>query len=107
MPSTPALRSGNEEWQPMARIENQVARNASRKTGSRNGFARRTQAGGMSLFLPLLGFLGLGAGLVGYAAVGVLLAVLLLAILTLPLAIAFQRFAPERYARMQASRPVW
>jgi hypothetical protein len=44
---------------------------------------------------------------VGYAAVGVLLAVLLLAILTVPLAIAFKRFAPHRYARMQESRPIW
>jgi len=56
---------------------------------------------------PVLGLAGLGAVSVGYAVVGVLLAVVLLAILTIPLAVAFKRFAPTRYARLQASRPVW
>jgi hypothetical protein len=59
------------------------------------------------LLAPVLGFFGLGAVSVGYAVAGVILAVLLLAILTVPLAVAFKRFAPNRYARLQASRPVW
>jgi len=59
------------------------------------------------LLVPVLGFFGLAAVSVGYAAVGVLLAVLLLAILSVPLAVAFKRFAPHRYARMQENRPVW
>ena len=92
----------------MARIENHVVRNTSRKSGSRNRSAGGTESGSMKILLvPVLGCFGLGAVLVGYAAVGVLLAVLLLASLTLPLAIAFKRLAPNRYARMQESRPVW
>lgn len=59
------------------------------------------------LLVPVFGFFGLAAVSVGYAAVGVLLAVLLLAILTLPLAVAFKRFAPNRYARLQDGRPIW
>lgn len=59
------------------------------------------------LLVPMFGFFGLAAVSVGYAAVGVLLAGLLLAILTLPLAVAFKRFAPHRHARMQGGRPVW
>ena len=43
---------------------------------------------------------------VGYAMVGVLLAMLLLTILTIPLAVAFKRFAPLRYARIGDGRPV-
>ncbi len=59
------------------------------------------------LLVPVLGFFGLAAVSVGYAAVGVVLAVLLLAILSVPLAVAFKRFAPQRYARMQEGRPIW
>ena len=92
----------------MARIENHVVRNTSRKSGSRNRSAGWTESGHAKILLvPVLGIFGLGTVLVGYAAVGVLLAVFLLAGLTLPLAIAFKRFAPHRYARMQEGRPVW
>ena len=92
----------------MACIENHVVRHTSPKAGSRNARAGGTEGGYMKLLLvPVLGCFGLGVVLVGYAAVGVLLAVLLLASLTLPLAIAFKRFAPGRYARMQEGRPVW
>jgi hypothetical protein len=59
------------------------------------------------LLVPVLGFFGLGTVSIGYAVVGVLLAVLLLLILTIPLAVAFKRFAPTRYARLQAARPIW
>lgn len=59
------------------------------------------------LLVPVLGFFGLAAVSVGYAAVGVVLAVLLLSILSVPLAVAFKRFAPQRYARMQEGRPIW
>ncbi len=59
------------------------------------------------LLVPVLGFFGLGTVSIGYAVVGVLLAVLLLLILTIPLAVAFKRFAPTRYARLQAERPIW
>ncbi len=59
------------------------------------------------LLVPVLGFFGLGTVSVGYAVVGVLLAILLLAILTIPLAVAFKQFAPRRYARLQAARPIW
>jgi hypothetical protein len=59
------------------------------------------------LLVPVLGFFGLGAVSVGYAVVGVALAVLLLAIVTIPLLVAFKRFAPNRYARLQAARPIW
>ncbi|HET8733268.1 MAG TPA: hypothetical protein VFM45_05785 [Anaeromyxobacteraceae bacterium] len=59
------------------------------------------------LLVPVLGFFGLGTVSIGYAVVGVLLAVLLLLILTIPLAVAFKRFAPNRYARLQAERPIW
>ena len=92
----------------MARIENRIVRHTSPKAGSRNARAGWTQGGHMTLLLvPVLGFFGLGTVLVGYAAVGVLLAVLLLGILTQSLGIVFKRFAPNRYARMQESRPVW
>lgn len=92
----------------MACIESHVVRNTSWKAASRNGCAGGMERGHVKfLLVPVLGCFGLGAVLVGYAAVGVLLAVLLLASLTLPLAIAFRRFAPVRYARMQESRPVW
>ncbi len=59
------------------------------------------------LLVPVLGFFGLGTVSIGYAVVGVLLAVLMLLILTIPLAVAFKRFAPNRYARLQAERPIW
>ena len=59
------------------------------------------------LLVPVLGFFGLGAVSVGYAVAGVLLAVLLLVVLTVPLAVAFKRFAPNRYARLQGARPIW
>jgi len=59
------------------------------------------------LLVPVLGFFGLGTVSVGYALVGVVLAILMLAVLTIPLAVAFKRFAPTRYARMQESRPIW
>jgi len=59
------------------------------------------------LLVPVLGFFGLAAVSVGYAMVGVLLAMLLLTILATPLAVAFKRFAPLRYARMQDGRPIW
>jgi hypothetical protein len=59
------------------------------------------------LVVPVLGFVGLAAVSVGYAAVGVLLAVFLMVLLTVPLAVAFKRFAPTRYARLQAGRPIW
>jgi hypothetical protein len=59
------------------------------------------------VLVPVLGFLGLATVSVGYAVVGVLLALLLLFILSIPLAVAFRRFAPNRYARMQAARPIW
>ncbi len=59
------------------------------------------------LLVPVLGFFGLGTVSIGYALVGVLLAALLLLILTIPLAVAFKRFAPTRYARLQAERPIW
>jgi uncharacterized membrane protein YbaN (DUF454 family) len=59
------------------------------------------------LLVPVLGFFGLGAVSVGYAVVGVILSVLLLAILAIPMIVAFKRFAPNRYARLQTNRPVW
>ena len=60
-----------------------------------------------AILLPVLGFFGLGAVSVGYALVGVLLSVLLLVILAIPMVVAFKRFAPNRYARLQANRPIW
>ena len=57
------------------------------------------------LLVPVLGLFGLAAVSGSYAAVGVFLAVILLTILTIPLAVAFKRFAPLRYARMQSGRP--
>ena len=59
------------------------------------------------ILVPVLGFFGLGAVSVGYALVGVLLSVLLLVILAIPMVVAFKRFAPNRYARLQANRPIW
>jgi hypothetical protein len=59
------------------------------------------------LMVPVLGFFGIAAVSVGYAAVGVLLSVLLLVILAIPMVVAFKRFAPTRYARLQANRPIW
>ncbi len=59
------------------------------------------------LLVPVLGFTGLGAVSVGYALAGVVLAALMLVLLTVPLVVAFKRFAPTRYARLQASRPIW
>jgi hypothetical protein len=59
------------------------------------------------LLVPVLGFFGLGAVSVGYAAVGVILSLLLLVILAIPMVVAFKRFAPTRYARLQTNRPIW
>ncbi len=59
------------------------------------------------LLVPVLGFFGLGAVSVGYAVAGVILAVLLLAIISIPMLVAFKRFAPRRYERLQGARPVW
>jgi hypothetical protein len=57
--------------------------------------------------VPVLGFFGLGAISVGYAVAGVILSVLMLAIIAIPMVVAFKRFAPNRYARLQANRPIW
>jgi hypothetical protein len=59
------------------------------------------------LLVPVLGFFGLGAVSVGYAVVGLILAALMLAIISIPMVVAFKRFAPNRYARLQANRPIW
>ena len=104
----PALRSGEEKRKPMACTENHVVRHASPQTEASGGRAGRRSSRRMKgLLLLVSASFGLGAVLVGYAAVGVLLAVLLLAVLTLPLAIAFRRLAPARYARMRVGQPVW
>ncbi len=59
------------------------------------------------LLVPVLGVVGLAAVSVGYAMVGVLLAMILLTILAIPFAVAFRRFAPLRHARMHDGRPTW
>jgi hypothetical protein len=59
------------------------------------------------LLVPVLGFFGLGAVSVGYAVAGLILSVLLLVILAIPMVVAFKRFAPDRYARLQTNRPIW
>ena len=60
------------------------------------------------ILIPALGATSLALAALGYAVVGIVLAVLLVGIVAAPFLFLFKKFAPKRFQSMQAQiRPIW